>query len=254
MQLDIIIIDDEPLARDGLRALLASDAQVGSIREAKDGHEAVEAILAAKPDLAFLDIQMPEMDGFAVVEAVGAERMPEVVFVTAHDKYAVSAFEINAIDYLLKPVTAERFSQALARAKARIAAKSAETNQRVIALLETIATTTRFPKRLAAQSAGTTVLIDVADIDWIEGTENYVTLHCGKARHMVHVTMKTLAKRLDPEIFLRVHRSLIVNLDRVKELRPADHGEYVLTLENGVTLRSGRTYRDKLRELAANPF
>jgi two-component system LytT family response regulator len=254
MQLDVIIIDDEPLALAGLRDLLAQDPEIGHIQEARNGREAVETILAAKPDLAFLDIQMPEIDGFSVVRAVGPERMPEVVFVTAHDKYAVSAFEINAVDYLLKPVTAERFAQSLTRAKARIASKSAETNRRVAALLETIAVAGRFPKRLAAESRGTTALVDVNDIDWIEGTENYVTLHAGKACYLMHVTMKTLADRLDPGTFLRIHRSLIVNLDRVKELRPADHGEFFLTLENGVTLRSGRTYREKLRELSSYPL
>jgi two-component system LytT family response regulator len=188
-----------------------------------------------------------------LVRLVGAERMPEVVFVAAHDRYAVNAFEINAIDYLLKPVTAARFAQSLARAKLRIASKSTETNRRIAGLLETIAVTAIFPKRLAAQSSGKTVLIDVAAIDWIEGTQNYVTLHVGKANYLIHVAMKTLADRLDPETFLRVHKSAIVNLSRVKELRAADHGEFLLTLENGLTLRSGRTYRDKLRELVSNP-
>ncbi len=255
MRITTLIVDDEPLAREGLRMLLAEDAEVAAIHEAKDGREAAAAIRTLRPDLVFLDVQMPEMDGFGVVAEVGAERMPAVVFVTAHDRYAIQAFEINAIDYLLKPVTGERFRQALARAKERLDAKPAEgASRQILSLLETIASPPRYLKRLAVRSAGKTVFVDVGDIDWIEAAENYVQLHVGRAGHLIHVTMNTLEKSLDPETFVRIHRSVIVNVQRIKELQPALHGEYAITLANGVRLQSGRLYNAKLRALAENPF
>jgi two-component system LytT family response regulator len=198
---------------------------------------------------------MPEMDGFAVAEEVGVEQMPAVVFVTAHDKYAIQAFEINAIDYLLKPVTEERFTKTLARAKTRLQTRPAEeSSRRILSLLESIASPQRALKRLAVRSAGKTMFVDVADIDWIEAAENYVQLHAGRTEHLVHVTMNALEKSLDPELFLRIHRSVIVNVRRIKELQPVMHGEYVITLSNGTRLQSGRMYNEKLKALAANPF
>src|SRR5436309_4017618 len=253
--LSVLIVDDEPLAREGLRMLLAEDAEVAAIHTAKDGRDAVAALRKASPDLVFLDVQMPEMDGFSVVREIGAERMPAVVFVTAHDQYAIRAFEINAIDYLLKPVTRERFAQALARAKARLRVEpGGEASRQILSLLETLASPHRFVQRLAVRTAGKTVFVDVADVDWIEAAENYVKLHAGRAAHLLHVPMSTLEKSLDPEVFLRVHRSRIVNLRRIKELQPALHGEYVITLQNDVRVRSGRSYSDKLQALADNPF
>lgn len=250
-----LIVDDEPLAREGLRMLLSEDPDVAAIHQAKDGREAITAIRKARPDLVFLDVQMPEMDGLSVVREIGPERMPAVVFVTAHDQYAIRAFEINAIDYLLKPVTRERFAQALARAKARLQAQPGEeASRQILSLLETIAAPHRSVKRLAVRSAGKTVFVDVADVDWIEGAENYVKLHVGRAAHLVHVAMSTLEKSLDPDVFLRIHRSIIVNVGRIQELEPALHGEYMVTLENGVRLRSGRTYHEKLKALTGNPF
>jgi two-component system, LytTR family, response regulator len=255
MPFTALLVDDEPLAREGLRILLSRDTEVSAIHEAKNGREAVEAIRAGRPDLVFLDVQMPEMDGFAVVQEVGVGQMPAVVFVTAHDKYAIHAFEINAIDYLLKPVTEERFAQALARVKIRLQSRPAdEASRHILALLETMASPTRALKRIAVRSAGKTLFVDVDDIDWIEAAENYVQLHAGRAGHLLHVTMNTLEKSLDPEMFLRIHRSLIVNVKRVKELQLVMHGEYVVVLANGVRLQSGRMYSEKLKALAANPF
>jgi two-component system LytT family response regulator len=255
MRFTTLIVDDEPLAREGLRMWLASDAEVSAIHEAKDGREAVAAIRNTRPDLVFLDVQMPEMDGFSVVHQVGADRMPAVVFVTAHDQHAIQAFEINAIDYLLKPVTEDRFAQALARAKVRLQSHpSHDANRQIIGLLETIVSPRRHMKRLAVRSAGKTVFVDVEEIDWIDAAENYVQLHCGRTVHLLHVPMNTLEKSLDPEIFLRIHRSTIVNVGRIKDLQPGPHGEYVLTLRSGVRLQSGRTYQEKLRALTANPF
>ena len=255
MPITVLLVDDEPLAREGLRILLERDPDISSIHEAKDGHEAVEAIQSRKPDLVFLDVQMPEMDGFAVAQAIGAACMPAVVFVTAHDKYAIQAFEINAIDYLLKPVTGERFAKAVERAKARLRSRPAdEASRQILSLLETIASPVRSLKRLAVRSAGKTVFVDVEDIDWIEAAENYVQLHSGRAEHLLHVTMNTIEKSLDPQLFLRIHRSVMVNVSRIRELHPVMHGEYVVTLENGVRLQSGRMYYEKLKALAANPF
>lgn len=255
MPLRTLIVDDEPLARAGLRMLLAEDPDVAGIDEAKDGRDAVAMLLKASPDLVFLDVQMPEMDGFSVIREIGAEHMPAVVFVTAHDQYALRAFEINAIDYLLKPVTRERFAQALARVKARLLAPPTdEASRQILSLLETIATPQRAVKRLAVRTAGKTTFVDMDDVDWIEAAENYVKLHTGRTAHLAHVPMNRLEKSLDPETFLRIHRSLIVNVTRIKELEPALHGEFVVTLENDVRLRSGRTYHDKLRGLTDNPF
>jgi two-component system LytT family response regulator len=255
MPLTTLIVDDEPLAREGLHALLSRDSEVSAIREARDGSEAVASIRESKPDLVFLDVQMPEMDGFAVVREIGAEQMPAVVFVTAHDRYAIQAFEINALDYLLKPVTEERFGKALMRAKGRIRSNlAADSIRQIIGLLETIASPRSHPKRLAVRSAGKTLFVDVKDVDWIEAAENYVELHVGSANYLLHVTMNSLEKSLDSEIFLRIHRSIIVNLGRIKNVQSAAHGEYVVTLRDGSRLQSGRTYSERLRALVSNPF
>lgn len=255
MPLTALIVDDEPLAREGIAMLLSKDPEISAIHEAKDGLEAVTSIRNSKPDLVFLDVQMPEMDGFSVVKEVGAEHMPAVVFVTAHDRYAIHAFEVNAIDYLLKPVTEERFARTLQRVKERISVRPAdETSRHILSLLQTIASPQRYLKRLAVRSAGKTTFVDVQEVDWMEAAENYVQLHAGKSGHLVHVAMNTLEKSLDPEIFVRIHRSAIVNIKRIKELQPALHGEYVITLQNGVRLQSGRVYNEKLKALAANPF
>lgn len=255
MAFSALLVDDEPLAREGLHILLARDPDVSAVYEARNGREAVAAIRTLRPNLVFLDVQMPEMDGFAVTQEVGAEQMPAVVFVTAHDKYAIQAFEFNAIDYLLKPVTEERFAKALARAKARLESTPVDVSSRqILSLLESIARPQRSLKRLAVRSAGKTIFVDVADIDWVEAAENYVEIHAGRAEHLLHVTMAALEKSLDPELFLRIHRSVIVNLRRIKELQPVMHGEYVITLSNGIRLQSGRMYSEKLRSLAENPF
>ena len=254
MRLTVRSGDEEPLAREGLRMLLADDPEIAAVLEAKNGREAVQCVREGRPDLVFLDVQMPEMDGFSVVGEIGPEQMPAVVFVTAHDQYAIRAFEINAIDYLLKPVTGERFVQSLARAKARLRTRESQESRQILSLLETIASPRRYLKRMAVQSAGKTSFIGVEDVDWIRAAENYVELHVAQARHLLLVAMNTLEKSLDPETFVRIHRSLIVNLHRVKEIQPASHGEYVLLLHSGVRLQSGRTYHERVKALIANPF
>jgi len=255
MPLTTLVVDDEPLAREGLRMLLAEDAEVAAIHEARNGREAVAAIRKSRPDLVFLDVQMPEMDGFAVLEQVAEDFMPAVVMVTAHDQYAIRAFEINAIDYLLKPVTAARFAQALERVKLWLrCTPPQETGRQILALLETIRSPRCYVKRLAIQSAGRTFFLPVEEVDWIQSAENYVELHAGKGSHLLHVTMTALEQSLDPEIFLRIHRSVMVNIKRIKEIRPGVHTGYMIVLDNGVRLQSGRTYHDRIKTLTANPF
>ena len=255
MPFTALIVDDEPLAREGLRLLLAEDPEFPVIHEATNGREAVQVIRSKRPDLVLLDVQMPEMDGFSVVREIGAERMPPVVFVTAHDQYAIQAFDNNAIDYLLKPVTTTRFNRTLERVKLHLSIKpSDDTTGRILSMLETIAAPRRYAKRLAVRSAGKTVFVEAEDIHWIEAAENYVQLHTAREGPLLHVAMNTLEKSLDPELFLRVHRSVIVNVRRIKELQPLSHGEYAITLQNGVRLQSGRMYHARLKALAHNSF
>jgi two-component system LytT family response regulator len=249
----VLIVDDEPLAREGLRILLSGDPQIAAVTEAKNGREAVNAIREMRPGLVFLDVQMPEMDGFAVVQQVGPEQMPAVVFVTAHDQYAIRAFEINALDYLLKPVTAERFHQSLERAKARLTSGE-EMGRRMVSMLEAMANPSPYAKRLAVRSGARTVLVPVDDIEWIQAAENYVELHCDSGCHLLQATMNTIEASLDPRMFLRIHRCLIVNVSRIKELQPAGHGEYVIVLRSGIRLQSARSYHEKLKAVASNPF
>ena len=253
MPLSSLIVDDERLARQGLRQLLSRDPDVTAIREAKNGREAVDAIRAERPDVVFLDVQMPEMDAFAVIQEIGVDTMPPVVFVTAHDDHAIRAFEISAVDYVLKPVTAARFEQALIRAKAQIASPAAS-QQQIVNLLETIAAPQRYLKRLAVRSPGRTYFVNVADIQWIGAAENYVELHINNATHLLHTKMNTIEESLDPASFVRIHRSVIVNAGFIREMQTATHGEYVLVLHNGVRLQSSRPYHARLKALTSNPF
>ena len=252
MPFTALIVDDEPLAREGLRLLLADDPDFPAIHEARNGHEAVEVIRSVQPHLVFLDVQMPEMDGFGVVSEIGAERMPSVVFVTAHDRYAVQAFEVNAVDYLLKPVTAARFHTTLERVKLRLGASPGDSSRRILALLQSMTSSRRYVKRLAVRSASKTLFVEVEDIQWMEAAENYVQLHTASATPLVHMPMHALEKSLDPELFVRVHRSIIVNMRHVKEMQPATHGEYVITMQNGARVQSGRMYHARLKALAGN--
>lgn len=252
MRLRVLIVDDEPLARAGLRLMLGGDAQV---IEARNGREAVAKIRDEKPDLVLLDIQMPRMDGFAVIEAVGADRMPAVIFVTAHDRYAIRAFEISAVDYLLKPVTEERFRIAFERARNRLGARqSDESTRQMLTVLDAIANPRRYLSRLAIRAGESTIFLAIDEVEWIEAAQNYVRVHAGTAAHMLHVPMNTIETSLDPERFVRIHRCYIVSLRRIKQLWPLAHGQYVLELTSGERLQSGRTYGERVRTLLANPF
>jgi two-component system LytT family response regulator len=249
-----LIADDEILARQGIRMLLDQDAGIGLIEEAENGKRAAELMLAGGFDLIFLDVQMPEMDGLAALRRAGAELPGAVIFVTAYDHYAVEAFEVNAADYLLKPFTPHRFHQALQRAKNRIRSRSQATDARVLAVLERIASQPTYLHRIAVRGAAGTSFVDTKDMDWLKAAENYVELHVGPACHLVEATMAEIAKRLDPARFVRIHRSLIVNTQRIRTVRPASHSEYLVTLAGGTRLRSGRTYRETMQRLISNPF
>jgi two-component system LytT family response regulator len=248
----VLIVDDEPLARAGIRLMLGSDAEA---LEARNGREAVARIRDEKPDLVLLDVQMPRMDGFAVVEAVGADKMPAVIFVTAHDQYAIRAFEISAVDYLLKPVTEERFRIAFERVRDRLcAAPRDESTRRMLTVLDAIANPRRYLSRVAIRSGERTIFMMMDAVEWIEAAQNYVSLHAGPATHLLHVPMNSLEVALDPERFLRIHRSYIVNLKYVRQLWKVAHGQYVLELASGARLQSGRTYGEKIRRMLSNPF
>jgi two-component system, LytTR family, response regulator len=248
----VLIVDDEPLARDGMLLLLRDEPSVAAVSQARNGDEAVSMIREDAPDLVFLDVQMPSMDGFGVLKEIGAERMPPVIFVTAHDQYAIKAFEVNAIDYLLKPVTRERCSQALARVRERIS--QGADNQHVMSLLQQLAAPPQYLTRVALRSAGKTTFVNIEDVLFVQAAENYVQLNLKTSRHLLHVPIATLEASLDPKDFLRIHRSTIVNVRQVRELETGAHGEYIVVLHGGAKLQSSRTYHEKIKKWAANPF
>ena len=247
-----VIVDDEPLARRNLRVLLEKDPQIDIVDECRNGREAVKAINSLSPDLIFLDIQMPEMDGFDVVERVGPEQIQAIIFVTAFDQYALKAFDVHALDYLLKPFDDERFGNALRRAKSQIEAREINRlSKRLLALLderERMSSTRQksYLTRVMIKAAGRVVLLKVDEIDFIEADGNYAKLHVGRKSHLLREKMHDLEGRLDPAKFVRIHRSVIVNLDRIKEMHPHFNGDYVVVLEDGRQLRLSRTRRENL--------
>ena len=255
MGLRVLVVDDEPLAREGLKLLLGRQPQVASVSEARNGREAVALIREQKPDLVLLDVQMPRTDGFSVVQAIGADRMPPVIFVTAHDEYAIRAFEIAAIDYLLKPVAAERFALAFRRAVGRLGGMPREEGtKQVLTMLDAVAHPRRQLERFAVRSGERTVFVPVEEVEWIEAFQNYVRLHAGSSAHLLHVPMNTIEGVLDPARFLRIHRSHIVNVRRIAQLWSVAHGQFAIELESGQRLQSGRTYGDRIRRALSNPF
>ena len=250
-----VIVDDEPLARRNLRVLLEKDPQIEIVDECRNGREAVKAINSLSPDLIFLDIQMPELDGFDVLARVGPEQIQAIVFVTAFDQYALKAFEVHALDYLLKPFDDERFAYALRRAKSQIEAREINRiSKRLLALLEERESQRSenstgdkgYLTRLMIKASGRVVLLKVGEIDFIEACGNYAKLHVGRKSHLLREKMHDLEGRLDPAQFVRIHRSVIVNLDRIKELHPHFNGDYIVILEDGRQLRLSRTRRENL--------
>jgi two-component system LytT family response regulator len=251
MKVRTLIVDDEVLARERLHQLLASEPEIELLGECADGNSAVAAIEKQSPDLIFLDVQMPELDGFGVLQAIEIEPPPVIVFVTAHDKFALRAFEVHAVDYLLKPFDRERFKKALDRALDRIRHRetSATTQQAQAAVLTELKPPSKPLERLAVKTGGRVIFVKVSDVDYIEAAHNYVELHVEKQSHLLRETLNAIEARLPAEKFVRISRSVIVNIERVKELQPLFYGEYAVTLHNGVRLTLSRRYRDKLQQL-----
>lgn len=250
-----LIVDDEPLARKGVRQLVEPLDDVTVLEEAADGAEAVDLIREHEPDLVFLDVQMPEMTGLEVVREVGVEDMPLTIFVTAYDEYAIDAFDAHALDYLLKPIDKDRFEEALDRARTRLQRAEADAlSEQLRGLLkgyegtETKRTGERID-RFTVRSRNRIYFVDAEDVQWIESEGDYVALHDGEDVHLVRKTMKELERRLDSEQFRRVHRSYIVNMDYVEELRPLDHGTYQLIMAAGTPLKSSRGYSENVERL-----
>ena len=248
----VAIADDEPLARERLRGMLKGREGYMIVAECNDGVEAAAALARHDIDLLFLDVQMPGLDGFQILESADATSLPMIVFVTAFNDYALRAFDVSALDYLLKPFDRDRFEKTLARVEERLATRQAPGIQDDLrALIRGLATTalpapvSRFPVR----ANGEIYFVRVEDVDWIDAEGNYVALHAAGRRHLVRDTIKSLENRLDPAKFMRVHRSAIINVDRLRKLQPYFHGEYVITLQDGTTLTSSRTYSEGLRAL-----
>jgi two-component system, LytTR family, response regulator len=245
-----LIIDDEPLPRERIRTLLAERRDVEVIGECRDGQEAVNAILAERPDLVFLDIQMPELDGFEVIKAISNEFMPAIVFVTSFDEYAIRAFEVNAIDYLLKPINAARFEESVLRAIDRLTQSNVrESERKLLDFIELLRAEHQHVTRFVVRSGSRLSFVRASNVDWIDAADNYVRLHVGGREHFLRDTLKSVEIQLDPEIFVRVHRSVIINLDRVESVEPYSHGEYVVTMKDGAKLTTSRSYSERLRLL-----
>ena len=251
----VLIVDDEPLARERINDLLRSDPQIDIVGQCSNGAEAISAVRKLAPDLLLLDIEMPEKDGFAVLESIPPDQMPAVIFVTAYDQYAVRAFEVYALDYLLKPFDRERFERALGRAKAQVLGeKNGDVSLRILAALDEIKTRHVYLERLVIKTNGHVFFLKTDEIDWIEAEGNYVRLHTSKESYLLRDTISALEAQLDPKKFLRVHRSAIVNIDRVQEMQPWFHGEYRIILKGGAQLTLSRSYREKLHELLGRPL
>jgi len=249
MKIRTLIVDDELLARERVRQLLLQEPEIEIIGECSNGREAVVEIQEKQPDLIFLDVQMPELDGFGVLQAIGADPIQVIVFVTAHDKFALRAFEFHAVDYLLKPFDRSRFQAALQRALNQVKhVQGGALDQRLSNLLAELKAPTKPLERLAVKSSGRVVFVRIEDIDWIEAADNYVDLHVGKQSHLLREKMSVLETRLAPDKFVRISRSTIVNVDRLKELEPLYHGTYAVILRDGTRLTLSRNYRDKLQQ------
>lgn len=246
-----LIVDDEPLARERVADLARAQPDVSVIGECADGEEALEAIRAQRPDLVFLDIQMPGKNGLELVAELGSELMPAIVFVTAYDRFAIKAFEVHALDYLLKPFDDERFAAAMDRARVWLKrqAPAEDLSVKLEALLSDLRPASAGMDRLAVKTAGRVLLVRMEDIDWVEAADNYVNVHVGAESHLLRETMNALEKRLPSDRFIRIGRSTIVNVNRIRELQPLFHGEYAVILKDGTRLTLSRSYRSKLNQL-----
>lgn len=253
MKINTLIVDDEPLARDRVRRFLRDEHDIHIIGECGNGQEAVKAINEQRPDLVFLDIQMPEKNGFEVVKSLDEKAMPAVIFVTAYDQYAIQAFDVHALDYLLKPFNRERLHKAVEHARSQIETKRiGQLDERLASLIKDLKTEKKYLERLVVKSVGRVFFLKVDDIDYIEAAGNYVKLHTGRESHMIRETMNGIEAKLDPDKFFRIHRSTVVNIDRIKELHPMFSGDYAVILRSGTELALSRNYRERLLELFEN--
>ncbi|KAA3620129.1 MAG: DNA-binding response regulator [Calditrichaeota bacterium] len=246
-KIKIAIIDDEPLARKKIANYLQKIEDMEIVGEFANGKETLLHLPSLQPDVVFLDIQMPEIDGFEVLQNLTMDILPIVIFVTAYDQYAISAFEHHALDYLLKPFDLERFEKTLRRIREQLAQKTgAELTQRLQQLVGEIQRQPRFLERVMLKSGSDIYLLKLSDVDWIEAAGNYLNLHVGRKAHLLRETMTNIEKKLDPAVFVRIHRSQIVNIERIKKLQSDWHGDYIILLETGQQLTLTRTYRDNL--------
>jgi len=246
MSIRTIVVDDEAPARRRVRRLLLSERDVAVVGECGDGASALALIGRERPDLVVLDVQMPERDGFDVVKAIPAPALPAVLFVTAHDRYALRAFDVHAVDYLLKPFSAERFRTAIQRARERIASRGADAG--LASLAESLRARPAYLTKVPVRTGARTVLVDLSAVDWMEAADNYVRLHVRQREFLVRETLASLESQIDPDRFVRVHRSAIVQIDRVAELRSQSHGDALVILEGGTEVAVSRTWRDRLQQ------
>lgn len=250
MKYEALIVDDEPLARRSIRKCLKAFAEFEVAGECGDGESAIAAIRGHKPDLVFLDIQLPEFDGFDVIRAVGKHKMPVTIFVTAYDRYALQAFEAHALDYLLKPFSEDRFRDALLHAKCTLEKGQQQSpNQQLAELLERLNKKRDYLERIPVPSKGRFLFVNVRDLDWIEAEGNYLRLHCTGGSHILRGNMNEMESKLDPGRFMRIHRSTIVNLQRIREVQPWFRGHHLVVMTNGQELKLSRYQKDKLRQL-----
>lgn len=253
MGIRVVIADDETLAREQIEEFLKKFDDCELLAVCKDGIEALGAIEEHRPDLLFLDIEMPELNGFDVLQRCHVAPLPTVVFVTAYDKYAIQAFEAHALDYLLKPFDFERFERAMLRARRQIAAsRSGELSEKLLAMLEARKARPKYLDRLAIKSRGRVIFLKTDEITWIEAAGNYLELHAGKESHLIREPIGDFEQRLDPERFIRIHRSCIVNVEYIKELQPGFGGEYLVVMTDGQQLTASRGYRERLQQLLSN--
>lgn len=253
MKIRTLIVDDMRLARERLNDCLIARPDIEVVGKCKNGLDAVRFIQNHQPDLVFLDVQMPIMGGFEVVEKIGIEKMPKVIFVTAHDEFALRAFEVNAIDYLLKPFDEERLEKALERIRREFEKSDGkdDLDKRLSKFLDQIrsANENKYIKLIAVKSSAYITVVQVEDVEWITAAGNYVEVHTGKETHLIRESMSMLEKKLDPDIFTRIHRSVIVKVNCVKKLSPLFNGDYVVILKNGIKLNMSRNYSGKLLSL-----
>jgi two-component system, LytTR family, response regulator len=250
MTLRAVVVDDEAPARRRIRRLLAAEGGVAVVGECGDGESAVAMIAAERPDLVFLDVQMPERDGFDVVTAIAPGMLPAILFVTAYDQYALRAFDVHAVDYLLKPFSADRFRTALGRARERIASRAPDAG--VASLATSLRNRPAYLSRVTVRTATRTLLVELAAVDWLEAADNYVRLHVQQREFLLRETLAALESQLDPDRFVRIHRSAIVQVDRIAGLRPTSHGDAEVLLKDGRRLAASRTWRDRLQRVIGN--